>query len=353
MTYRDPARTTTRRIRIRRIRVAGLLVVIAAIAAALGYRSLAASSSTAASPIVVLRGEHRGVLGEALTSTVWPAYGQAAVQIGQSQIQAGPNQHVAAIASVAKVMTASLVLREHPLALGEDGPTITLTDADVADTDRRRGQQESVVSISAGEQLTERQALQALLLPSANNIAAVLARWDAGSVDRFVVRMNATARSLGMTHTRYTDPSGYDDATVSTAADQVRIVDRAMRLPVFASIVATPSATLPVAGTVHNTNTLLGHNGFVGVKTGSDEAAGGCFAFRAIRWIDGKRTTITGVVLGQPGYDQVEAGLAAAAAMVDRLAGDRATPDLGQPPLPPPTAPGSHRSRLPAPAPPP
>ena len=304
MPYSEPARTTTRRIRIRRIRVAGLLVVIAAIAAALGHQLLASSSPTAASPIDVLRSEHRGALGEAVPSAVWPAYGQAAVQIGQSQVQAGPNQHAAAIASVAKVMTAYLVLRDHPLRLGQDGPTITLTDADVADTDRRRRQQESVVSIAAGEQLTERQALQALLLPSANNIAAVLARWDAGSTDRFVARMNATARSLGMTHTRYTDPSGYDDATVSTAADQVRIVDRAMRLPVFASIVATPSATLPVAGTVHNTNTLLGHNGFVGVKTGSTAAAGGCFAFRAIRWIDGKRTTITGVVLGQPGHDQ-------------------------------------------------
>ncbi len=187
------------------------------------------------------------------------------------------------------------------------------------------------MSVAAGEQLTERQALQALLLPSANNIAAVLARWDAGSAERFVARMNATARSLGMPHTRYTDPSGYDDATVSTAADQVRIVDRAMRLPVFASIVATPSATLPVAGTVHNTNTLLGQNGFVGVKTGSDDAAGGCFAFRAIRWIDGKRTTITGVVLGQPGHDQIAAGLAAADAMVDRIAGP-ARPRVGATP---------------------
>ncbi len=351
MTYREPARTTTRR--IPGILVASLLVVIAVIAAALGYQLPGSSSSTAASPIVVLGGEHRGVPGEALPSTVWPASGQAAVQIGQSQIQAGPNQHAAAIASLAKVMTAYLVLRDHPLALGEDGPTITLTDADVADTVRRRGQQESVVPIVAGEQLTERQALQALLLPSANNIAAVLGRWDAGSADRFVVRMNAAARSLGMPHTRYTDPSGYDDATVSTAADQVRIVDRAMRLPVFASIVATLSATLSVAGTVHNTDTLLGHKGFVGVKTGSDDSAGGCFAFRTIRWIDGKRTTITGVVLGQPGDDQVEAGLAAADAMVDRIAGDRATPDLGQPTLPPLTAPRSHRSRLPAPAPPP
>ncbi|HMC71253.1 MAG TPA: hypothetical protein VKJ07_19010 [Mycobacteriales bacterium] len=271
---------------------------------------------------------------------IWPSRGPDRTVAGPSR----PNQHAAAIASVAKVMTAYVVLRDHPLRSDEDGPTITLTDADVADTDRRRGQRQSVVSIAAGEQLTERQALQALLLPSANNIAAVLARWDAGSADRFVARMNATARSLGMTHTRYTDPSGYDDATVSTAADQVRIVDRAMRLPVFASIVATPSATLPVAGTVHNTNTLLGHNGFVGVKTGSDEAAGGCFAFRAIRWIDGKRTTITGVVLGQPGHDQIAAGLGAADAMVDRIAGHsrrqgRAMPDLRQPTLAPGIAP--------------
>jgi D-alanyl-D-alanine carboxypeptidase (penicillin-binding protein 5/6) len=348
MTYSKRARPTTRRIRIRRIRVAGLLVVFAAIAAALGHQLLASSSSTAESPSDVLRSGHRSALGQAPPSTVWPAHGQAAfVQTGQSQVQAGPNQHAAAIASVAKVMTAYLVLRDHPLRLGQDGPTITLTDADVADTDRRRRQQESVVPIAAGEQLTERQALQALLLPSANNIAAVLARWEVGSADRFVARMNATARSLGMTHTRYTDPSGYDDATVSTAAEQVRIVDRAMRLPVFASIVATPSATLPVAGTVHNTNTLLGH-GFVGVKTGSTDAAGGCFAFRAIRLIDGKRTTITGVVLGTPGHNQIAAGLAAADAMVDRIAGHRAVPDLQQRTLPLRTAPPSHRLRLPA-----
>ena len=317
------------------MRVVSLLVAIGAIAAAFGYQLRASSSLPAASPIDTLRGEHRGALGEALPSSVWPADGQAAVHVGPSQVQAGPNQHAAAIASLAKVMTAYLVLRDHPLRSGQDGPTITLTDADVADTDRRRDRDESVVSIAAGEQLTERQALQALLLPSANNIASFLARWDAGSVDRFVVRMNTAARSLGMTHTRYTDPSGYDDATVSTAADQVRIVDLAMRLPVFASIVATPSATLPVAGIVHNTNTLLGRNGFVGVKTGSDDAAGGCFAFRAIRWIDGKRTTITGVVLGQPGHDRIAAGLGAAAAMVDRIAGDsrsqvRAVPDLRQ-----------------------
>ena len=172
-----------RRIRIRKARVAGLLVAVAAITAALGHQLLA--SSTVASSV------------EAVPRTVWPAYGQAAfVQSGQSQVNVGPNQHAAPIASVAKLMTAYLVLRDHPLRIGESGPTITFTDADVADTDRRRHQEESVVPIAAGEQMTELQALQALLLPSANNVAAVLARWDAGSERRFVARMNAAARSL-------------------------------------------------------------------------------------------------------------------------------------------------------------
>src|SRR4029078_10103327 len=103
----------------------------------------------------------------AVPSTVWPAAGQAAFVLeGQSQIHAGPSQHSARSASVAKVMTAYVVLGAHPLGPGEDGPAITLTEADVADTDRRRGREESVVSIAAGEGLTERQALQALLVPS-------------------------------------------------------------------------------------------------------------------------------------------------------------------------------------------
>jgi D-alanyl-D-alanine carboxypeptidase (penicillin-binding protein 5/6) len=310
MAYREAARPTTRR-RPPSVRIAVLFLVGGAIAGSVGHE-------------LRLPREHGRAQGEPVPSAVWPASGQAAFRrAGEPRIHAGPNQHPAPIASVAKVMTAYVVLRDHPLGPGEEGPTITIDDADVADTDRRRRQEESVVPVSAGEHLTELQALQALLLPSANNVASVLARWDAGSANRFVARMNASARSLGMTRTRYTDPSGYDDATVSTAADQVRIVERAMRLHVFASVVSTPAATLPVAGTVRNTDTLLGHDGFVGVKTGSTAAAGGCFAFRAIRRIDGKETAVTGVVLGQPGHDRIAAGLAAAVAMVDRIAGEK------------------------------
>src|SRR5690242_20850944 len=141
MTRRPAARPTSRRIRIRKVRAAGLLAVVAVMVAAVGYRLLASSDSTAASV-------------EAVPSTVWPAHGQAAfVEGGRSQLHVGPNQHPAAIASVAKVMTAYLVLHDHPLASGQDGPTITLTETDVADTERRRGQDESVVSVVAGERL--------------------------------------------------------------------------------------------------------------------------------------------------------------------------------------------------------
>lgn len=249
-------------------------------------------------------------------------------------------------------MTAYLVLRDHPLQLDQDGPLITLTDEDVADTARRRAREESVVTVAAGEQMTELQALEALLLPSANNIAVVLARWDAEAVDRFVDQMNVTSQSMGMTHTYYTDPSGYDDGTVSTAADQLRIVEQAMQLPVFAGIVATSSVTLPVAGTVHNTDALLGKHGFIGVKTGSDTAAGGCFAFRAVQPIAGKYTTITGVVLGQPGSNPLAAGLLAAEVLVERLTGHGRPPDLPRRGPPPPGTPaGTARTLCTAPGP--
>jgi D-alanyl-D-alanine carboxypeptidase (penicillin-binding protein 5/6) len=100
-----------------------------------------------------------------------------------------------------------------------------------------------------------------------------------------------------MDHTIYTDPSGFDPGTVSTAADQVRVFRRAMRFPVFRQIVSMASVTLPVAGTLTNFNPLIAE-GYAG-KTGSDSAAGGCLAFFTHVTIGGRRLTAVGVVLGQ------------------------------------------------------
>ena len=250
---------------------------------------------------------------------VWPSAGQAAYSTGGAVV-AKPGSRLAPIASVAKVMTAYVVLLDHPLRGLDPGPTIVVNDAEAAEATARRAAGESGVPLEVGERLTEREALQALLLPSANDVAVVLARWDAGSQPAFVAEENREARSLGLSATTYTDPSGLDPRTVSTAADQVVLLDHAFDEPVFTEIVAEQSADIPVAGVVTSTDTLLGRDGFVGGKTGSTEASGGCFVFRDLRQIHGRRVVITGAVLGQPGPGLISSALRAAQAMTDALA---------------------------------
>jgi D-alanyl-D-alanine carboxypeptidase (penicillin-binding protein 5/6) len=120
-------------------------------------------------------------------------------------------------------------------------------------------------------------------------------------VAAFVAKMNATAAEFGMTNSHYTDPAGFDPGTVSTAADQVILGEKAMALPAFAEIVAQPSAVLPGTGPVVNANHMLGQNGVVGIKTGSTDQAGGCLLFAARLTAAGRPVTIIGAVFGQPG----------------------------------------------------
>ncbi len=256
----------------------------------------------------------------------WPQQGQAALVLGNGRLAASPHQHPVPIASLAKVMAAYLTLERYPLSGAQDGFTITVSaaQAQAVAHDARQGQ--SVVAVQAGEQLTERQLLEALLIPSGNNIARMLAAQVAGSETRFVTEMNAEARALGMDRTIYTDPSGFDPSTVSTAADQLRAFQQAMRFPVFRQIVSMASVTLPVAGTVTNYNPLIAE-GYAG-KTGSDSAAGGCLAFFTRVKVEGRRQAAAGVVLGQgQGSDTTEI-LAAAGAAARHLV-DSVAPTIG------------------------
>ena len=248
----------------------------------------------------------------------WPVDGQAAYRAAAA-VRVGPGQEPAPIASLAKVMTAYVVLQTLPLRGRTAGPTFTVTPGDVRDYVRRRDRDESVVRVAAGERITERQALAALLIPSANNMAGLLARVVAGTSTEFVARMNATARRLGMGQTRYADPSGFDPGTVSTARDQLVLATAVERDGVIDELAARTSFRLPVAGTVHSTDALLGHDGFGGTKTGSDDAAGGCFMFRTTRIVDGRVTDVVGVVLGQHGRHDVTAGLQAARQLAARI----------------------------------
>jgi serine-type D-Ala-D-Ala carboxypeptidase (penicillin-binding protein 5/6) len=251
----------------------------------------------------------------------WPSEGQAAVEVeGVGSLGSVGGSEPVPIASVAKVMTAYLTLREHPLGAGQEGFSMTITAADAAEEEQRETLGESTLNVRAGERLSERQALEALLLPSANNIAALLARYGAGGVSQFVARMNATARVLGMGSSTYTDPSGFNDETVSTAADQLKLARVAMRIPAFAEIVGESSAVLPLVGRTANFNGLIGEDGYVGVKTGSDRAAGGCLVFAKKVRINGRSLTVLGVVLSQRGGSLIEAALVSARQLGDSVA---------------------------------
>jgi D-alanyl-D-alanine carboxypeptidase (penicillin-binding protein 5/6) len=299
MTRAASARATTRRT-IRLIAV-GLVAGTAAIIGTLVYQAAWSSVTSPPQPGTAQPGPvtpRNGLLG----TIAWPALGVSAAGLSGIGVLPGPGaSRPVPIASVAKVMTAYVILRDHPLGAGEPGPAIVVRPGEAAAYPAQARNGDSLVPVIAGERLTEQQALEALLLPSADNMAWILARWDAGSQTAFTAQMNATARRLGMTDTHYTDPSGLSAATTSTAADQVRLGMAAMSEPALARIVALRSAVIPVAGVVHNYNTLLGQDGITGLKTGSDTAAGGCVLLAAWRQARGRDTLIVAATFGQPG----------------------------------------------------
>ncbi|MEU8243948.1 D-alanyl-D-alanine carboxypeptidase [Actinoplanes missouriensis] len=237
----------------------------------------------------------------------WPPTGSAELMVeGLGRLGGSGGDSAEPIGSVAKVMTAYVILKEHPLTGDDEGPSLTVTAADVEDYEGRKATNQSLVHVEEGEKLSERDALEALMLPSANNIAHLLAIWDAGSEEAFVAKMNAAAKALGMDDTEYSDPSGFLPTTVSTAPDQVELARAAIKFPVFAEIVELREATIPVAGKIYNYNDMLGVEGVFGIKTGSTDQAGGNLVF-ASRLKVGKRTlTVVGAVFNQPGANTPE-----------------------------------------------
>ncbi|GAA4558022.1 serine hydrolase [Planotetraspora kaengkrachanensis] len=236
----------------------------------------------------------------------WPAEGQAAVEVeGVGSLGVTGEQTPVPIASVTKVMTAYVILSRHPLEPGDDGPLIKV---DHTASDESYLPQESTVPLREGQRIRLRRLLELMLVPSGNNVARLLSRWDAGSQERFVTRMNAAAHRLGMTHTTYTGASGNEDSTVSTAADQLKLAKEAIRDPVFAEVVSQAETAVPGdERRLPNTNTLLNRHGVIGIKTGSGTAAGGNLMWASR--VGGH--LVLGVILGQAAGTNPTAGLAA------------------------------------------
>ncbi|POX39285.1 hypothetical protein C3486_19095 [Streptomyces sp. Ru73] len=235
-------------------------------------------------------------------SLPWPSEGQAYVEVsGLGPIGSYGAQKPVPIGSVAKTMTAYIIMRDHPLKPGKPGPQIRIDKQ--AEEDGKKGAghgDESVLdTVKEGDHISQKDALSAVMIPSANNIARLLARWDAGSQEAFVKKMNATAKELGMKNTTYTDPSGLIETTVSTAEDQVKLGKKAMEMPALVDITKLPSWTDPSGKQWRNYNTLPPYNNAIGLKTGSTSKAGGNLLFAGRQQVGGTTQLIVGAVLGQ------------------------------------------------------
>ena len=228
----------------------------------------------------------------------FPGEGQGAVEVeGVGTVGTYGAQKPAPIASVAKTMTAYVILKEHPITGEEVGEKIKV---DQQAEDEGKNEDESTAKITLGQQFTERQMLQLLMIPSGNNAARLLARWDATTEAEFVKKMNDAAKDLGMTNSTYTDPSGLKATTVSTPLDQLKLAKAVMQNDIFREIVNTPMTTIPgIDGSIRNNNdAALLKDGVGGIKTGSSTPAGGNLLWSANTLVDGKVRRIVGITMG-------------------------------------------------------
>ncbi len=231
----------------------------------------------------------------------WPKTTQSAVGVhGSPILETHGRQTPLPIASVAKVITALTVLEKYPLNKGDQGPIVTLTESDVALYDSYSAQEGSVMPVRVGEKISEYQMLQAIMLPSANNIADSMAIWAYGSLTSYATAANDYLARHGLDSTHVgTDASGMSPTSVSTAKDLTKLGELAMNNRVLSEIVSQPTASnIPVAGTIKNVNFLLGESGIVGVKTGNSDQAGGVFVGASKKIINTKPVTIVTAVLG-------------------------------------------------------
>jgi D-alanyl-D-alanine carboxypeptidase (penicillin-binding protein 5/6) len=231
----------------------------------------------------------------------FPSVGESAVLVrGVGLLGATRSEASVPIASVTKVMTATIVLSDHPLGSGS-GPTFTMTEADHEAWIAAVANGDSTLEVVAGERLSERQLLEALMMPSADNIADYLAAWDAGSTKAFVAKMNAAATALHLVGTHFADASGINPGSRGNAVDVVRLASLAMQNPVLQSIVDEQFIRLPVTGEIWNTyDPVVGVDGIIGVKSGFTQAAETNLVTAAWRSVHGHRVMVVCDVLGQP-----------------------------------------------------
>ncbi|MDX3522232.1 D-alanyl-D-alanine carboxypeptidase [Streptomyces scabiei] len=296
LTNTPPPRQTPVRTFIRRVKIwtplAILLVIVFAVAQSL--RPLPA-------PALALTADESYAFKGGKVDLPWPAEGQGWMDVnGIGTMDSFGEQKPVAIGSVAKAMTAYVILKDHPMKPGEKGETITVDAKGETEGGYDKDGESTLNTVKEGDELSQYDAIAAIMIPSANNIARLLARWDSkGSEEAFVKKMNAAAKDLGMKNTTYTDPSGLKETTVSTAEDQVKLGNALVKMKALTDITKLPTWVDPSGKEWDNYNRLVPYNNAIGIKTGSTTAAGGNLLFAATQEVGGETAIVVGAVLGQ------------------------------------------------------
>ncbi|MCY7287412.1 MAG: D-alanyl-D-alanine carboxypeptidase [Cryobacterium sp.] len=241
----------------------------------------------------------------------WPDQGAGAIgAVGYPGLLGSTgDQESMPIASITKMITSLVLLEEKPLTGNESGPDIRFTDADVDIYYDVLAEDGSVAPVTSGMVLSQREAFEAMLLPSANNYSISLAIWAFGSMDAYLAKAETWLADNGLTDTTVADTSGLSPASVSSPADLVKIGKLALANPVLAEIVSMETSDLPTMGTVTNTNKLLGRNGVTGMKTGTTDEAGACLLYSAEFTVGGETVTLVGVMLGGDTHTELNASI--------------------------------------------
>lgn len=211
------------------------------------------------------------------------------------------------MASITKVVTALTVLDAHPLAVGDPGPSVTMTSTDVGYYSTALAQNGTVASVRAGQVYTQRELLDLALVKSANNYSMSLAVWAFGSIDAYVDAARAWVAAHALPSVVITDATGLDPGNVATASDLVELGRLALADPVVRQIVGTASLEVPNVGVIENTNDLLGISGVNGIKTGTLDEFGANLLFSADYAIGSSSVTVVGVVLGGVDHPTIDA----------------------------------------------
>jgi len=236
-----------------------------------------------------------------------PSYGASSIgAVGfADDLATGGTDQPLPIASITKVITALVVLEAHPLAVGEEGPTITFGRADVDIYKKFLADNGKVAAVNSSLTLTQRQVLDVVLVESANNYAESLVVWAFGSEDAFLSAARTWLGSHGLTNTSLADSTGMSPLNVSTAVDLVALGKLALEDPVVSRIVSTTTANIPGIGDIDNTNDLLGIAGVRGIKTGTLDEAGACLLFASDIIVGSETIVVVGVVLGANNHPQL------------------------------------------------